>query len=295
MNAPHEQLAHRETPSFVAEIIGRCYSSTPGEIFEEPLHVIALQECQPSYSCQGRYRLPKLGQDFNNIGRLLVLPASTPLEVLTADRPDRVVRCMFSHRTLEEYGAGQQVYDASVLSSFLNLNHRGIFDVLTLLGNELRSPGFASDAMTEALGTTLLIQFARYVKEHPKGPVIHRGGLSRRHLRMITEVVEGETRCPSLTDLSEIAGLSLRHLTRSFKQTTGMTIYSYIEQVRLRKAQALLADTDHMVKDIAFQLGFSCASSFSVAFRKLAGESPQQYRNRVGRTRQKPPAARSSH
>ena len=63
-----------------------------------------------------------------------------------------------------------------------------------------------------------------------------------------------------------------------------MTVYAYIEQVRFEKARALLADTDLLVKDIAYRLGFSCASSLSVAFRKLAGESPQDYRRRVGRS-----------
>jgi len=282
--ARHESLVRVDTAHVVAELIRHPEETKPGEVFREPMHVVALQHRQPSYTCQGRYRVPNVRPDFQSIGRLLVLPAEVPLEVCTLERPDEVVRCMFTQEVLEEYGGDGHIFDGNVLSSLLNFRHRGIEDILGILGNELRSPGFASNALVESLGMTLLIQFARYVREFPKGDIVYRGGLSRRHMRIITEAVEGGTHCPSLSELSDLAGVSLRHLTRSFKESTGMTVYAYIEQVRFEKARALLADTDLLVKDIAYRLGFSCASSLSVAFRKLAGETPQDYRRRVGRS-----------
>ena len=281
--ARHESLVRIDTAHVVAELIRHPAEPAPGEVFQDSMHIVALQHRQPSYTCQGRYRVPNLRPDFQNIGRLLVVPATIPLEVNTSDRPDEVVRCMFTQEVLEEYGGDSHVFDGNVLSSLLNFRHRGIEDILNILGNELRAPGFASNALVESLGMTLLIQFARYVRDFPKGDIVYRGGLSRRHMRIITEAVEGGTQCPSLSELSDLAGVSLRHLTRSFKESTGMTVYAYIEQVRFEKARALLADTDLLVKDIAYQLGFSCASSLSVAFRKLAGETPQDYRRRVGR------------
>ena len=291
----HQSLVRVDTAHVIAELITHPPATKVGEVFEEPLHVVALQQRQPSYSCQGRYRVPNVRSDFQSIGRLLVLPASVPLEVSTVERPDEVVRCMFTPEVLEEHGGEGHIFDGNVLSSLLNFRHRGIEDILNILGSELRSPGFASNALIESLGMTLLIQFARYVREYPKGDVVYRGGLSRRHLRIITEAVEGQARCPSLSELSDLAGVSLRHLTRSFKESTGMTVYAYIEQVRFEKARALLADTDLLVKDIAYRLGFSCASSLSVAFRKLAGESPQDYRKRVGRSNKRVSPSYSSH
>ncbi len=49
------------------------------------------------------------------------------------------------------------------------------------------------------------------------------------------------------------------------------------------------------MKDIAYRLGFSCASSLSVAFRKLSGECPQDYRKRVRRARQSVKATGTAH
>ncbi len=281
----YESLVRCDTAHVVAELICHPAETEVSEVYEAPLHIVALQQRQPSYSCQGRYRLPNMRSDFQNIGRLLAVPARVPLEVCVPDYPaDEVVRCMFTQEVFAQYGGDGCLSDGNVLSSLLNFRHRGIEDILNMLGNELRAPGFASHALVESLGMALLIQFARYVRDCPKGEVVYRGGLSRRHLRIVTEAVEGQGRCPSLAELSALAGVSLRHLTRSFKESTGMTVYAYIEQVRFEKARALLADTDLLVKDIAYRLGFSCASSLSVAFRKLAGESPQDYRRRVGRS-----------
>jgi len=290
-----ECLARVNTAHVVAELITHPGEPKPGEVFEEPLHIVALQQRQPSYFCQGRYHLPNIRPDFHNIGRLLVVPASVPLEICTTERPDEVVRCLFTQEVFEEYGEEGDLLESSVLSSLLNFRHREIEEILNMLGNELRAPGFGSNVVIESLGMALLVQFARYVRECPKGEMIYRGGLSRRHLNIITAAVEGQRSCPSLSELSELTGVSLRHLTRSFKESTGMTVYAYIEQVRFEKARSLLADTDLLVKDIAFRLGFSCASSFTVAFRKLAGESPQDYRKRIKRSGSKLVASAYTH
>lgn len=278
----HESLVRVETPKMVVELISLLPSATGSRVFEEPMHTVALQQKQPRYFSRGRYRIPNQHTDFRNIGRMLVLPAHVPLEVSATERPDGVVRCMFTEEVFREYGGDAGAFDSNMVLSLLNFHHRGIRDILNMLGQELRAPGFSSQALVESLGTSLLIQFVRYVRENPGDEIVHRGGLSRRHLRLITDAVEGSENCPSLAELSALVGVSLRHLTRSFKESTGMTVYAYIEQVRFEKARDLLADTDLLVKDIAHRLGFSCASSLSVAFRKLAGESPLEYRRRIG-------------
>ncbi len=291
----HVSLSRVETRFLAVELLGLGTAPAEHNVYEESMHVVALQKMPPFGGCEGRYRLPSARQDFSTIGRLLVLPASTPLEVRTPTRPEEVTRCLFSDDILKAHGDGCDLYDQNVLSNCLDLRHKGMVDTLTLLGNELRSPGLATALLVESLGITLMVQFARYISDHTKAEAIHRGGLSRRHLRLITDAVEGELKCPSLSDLSRISGLSLRHLTRAFKQTTGTTVFNYVEQVRLDKAKALLADTDLLMKDIAYRLGFSCASSLSVAFRKLSGECPQDYRKRVRRARQSVKATGTAH
>lgn len=277
----HQCLARIDTNSIIAELISQDHPSPINGVFEEPLHVVALQQTLRPGPSEGRYRLPGAAGHFSDIGRLIVMPAEVPLEVRAAGGLHQAVRCLFPHTVLEEYGGSCDLYDRHILSSCLNLRHRGITEILARLRHELQAPGLASVALTEALGTTLVIELARHLNEHPRQPTAYRGGLTRHKFRMITEYVESRESCPSLSDLSDLTGISLRHLTRAFKQTTGGTVYAYIEQIRYQKAQSLLADTDLLMKDIAHRLGFSCSSSFSVAFRKIAGEAPQDYRKRA--------------
>jgi AraC family transcriptional regulator len=49
---------------------------------------------------------------------------------------------------------------------------------------------------------------------------------------------------------------------------------------RLEHAKRMLAG-DQSVKAIAYSLGFSSPSSFSYAFRRVLGETPRQFRQRV--------------
>lgn len=283
----HAVAARLDTHAFSLQLAHNMETAHEYEVYEEPHHVLALQRVQSLGACEGRYITPAARGDYASIGRLLFLPAQTPLEIRTTCRPEQVVRCVFNDGALSDFGGDCDVYDRGALTTFLNVRRREMIELMSLIGEELATPGMAREAMAEALGTALLIQFARYVSSHAQGDVGYRGGLSRRHLRLITEAVEQGERCPTLSELSELVGLSLRHLTRAFKQTTGVTVYTYVEQVRLDKTKSLLADTDMLMKEIAARLGFSCASSLSVAFRKLTGETPQAYRKRHRRAQTK--------
>jgi AraC family transcriptional regulator len=264
-----------------AEIASQIHPSPMNAIYREPLHTIALQQTPRQRFSVGRFCVDGRQENFREIGRVLMMPATIPLEVQASGGLSEYVRCQFTQETLDSYGADVDLYDERVLAGCLNIRHARFANILAQLSQELRSPGLASAAMIEALGATLIIAFARHLSDRATQSSLYRGGLSRQQFRKITEYIETAQNCPTLSDLSQLTGLSLRHLTRSFKQTTGETVYSYIEQVRLQRAQALLARSDVLIKEIAYRLGFSCSSSFSVAFRKIAGETPQAYRART--------------
>ncbi len=282
MYQQHPQtLAKIHTHGIDAEIASQIHPSPVNAIYREPLHTIALQQTPRQGFSVGRFCVAGRQENFREIGRVLMMPATLPLEVQASGGLSEYVRCQFTQETLDGYGADVDLYDEKVLAGCLNIRHARFANILAQLGQELRSPGLASTAMIEALGATLIIAFARHLSERATQSTLYRGGLSRQQFRKITEYIEAAQNCPTLADLSQLTGLSLRHLTRSFKQTTGETVYSYIEQVRLQRAQALLARSDILIKEIAYRLGFSCSSSFSVAFRKIAGETPQAYRART--------------
>ena len=83
-----------------------------------------------------------------------------------------------------------------------------------------------------------------------------------------------------LQDLAALAGLSVDHFVRVFRQATGTTPYRYVLELRLTRARDLLRDGSAPIAEIARDCGFASPSRFSVAFRGRFGQPPTQYRRR---------------
>lgn len=82
----------------------------------------------------------------------------------------------------------------------------------------------------------------------------------------------------SLIHLAEQVFLNASYLSRLFKQTVGMNLSEYIEKARILKAKELLKKRDMKVHEVAKQVGYESAASFTRLFRKATGYSPQEYR-----------------
>jgi AraC family transcriptional regulator len=89
----------------------------------------------------------------------------------------------------------------------------------------------------------------------------------------------------TLAELARACGMSVAYLCRCFKSTTGRTVHAYVEEVRLARAKVLLRETALPLKQIAYELGFSSGSGFSIAFRRATGATPLSYRDRNGGSR----------
>ncbi len=71
----------------------------------------------------------------------------------------------------------------------------------------------------------------------------------------------------TIDKLSRLAGYSKFHFLRLFKEYTGESVHKYINTIRISKVKSMLND-GYNKKEIAEELGFSCASSFSHWLRK---------------------------
>lgn len=82
----------------------------------------------------------------------------------------------------------------------------------------------------------------------------------------------------SLTEAAEYTHVSPQHLSRVFRQSTGITFMDYITRVRIRRAIELLGSDDRKMYEIAEMVGYSSQHYFSSAFKKVLGVSPMEYR-----------------
>ena len=79
----------------------------------------------------------------------------------------------------------------------------------------------------------------------------------------------------SLSTLAAESGYSRAHFMRMFKATIGETPHRYLLELRLRKAQAMIAERSKRVIDIAMECGFSSHAHFTVAFSQRFGARSQ--------------------
>ncbi len=82
----------------------------------------------------------------------------------------------------------------------------------------------------------------------------------------------------SLDHIADAFGLSRRHVTRLFRNKTGMTIGDYHDHERIARAQALLCTTNLPVGDIAWRVGLDSGSALARMMRRVAGMSPSDAR-----------------
>ena len=105
------------------------------------------------------------------------------------------------------------------------------------------------------------------------------GRLDGKTLTRVTDYIESQISGNiAVIDLAAIAGLSLFHFTRAFRNSIGMPPHQYVISRRLERAKILLISTDMIVQDIAWTLGFENLSHFRRKFHEQFGVTPARLR-----------------
>jgi transcriptional regulator of acetoin/glycerol metabolism/AraC-like DNA-binding protein len=105
------------------------------------------------------------------------------------------------------------------------------------------------------------------------------GGLSPGAMRRVREYVEthlGES--IDLLMLAGVAGLSVHHFARQFKQSAGVAPHAYLTQKRVERAREMLVQTDRSLAEIAFAVGFFDQGHLARHFRHMLGTTPREFR-----------------
>lgn len=218
---------------------------------------------------------------FEPLGDMYLVPPGRVLRIKTdGGVQQRSVICYLDPESMQKWLQDDFRWEDDHLKGALNICGANIRNLLFRLAHELRSPGFASDALVEFIAAQITLELGRYctaIKDtRPQG------GLAPRSLRLIDEHLNEVNQIPTLSELAKLCGLSVRHLTRAFRVSRGCSIADYVAQHQLRNAKRLLLG-EQSVKSIAYSLGFASPSSFSFAFRRATGQTPGEFRRRTYR------------
>lgn len=106
----------------------------------------------------------------------------------------------------------------------------------------------------------------------------------RGHTKDITRVMDylkaNYSGALKLQDLSTVVFLSPNYICKLFKDTTGITISEYIQNVRIEEACRILAKTDKKILAISQEVGYKDLRHFQEVFKRITGRSPGEYRRK---------------
>jgi transcriptional regulator GlxA family with amidase domain len=70
-------------------------------------------------------------------------------------------------------------------------------------------------------------------------------------------IVRNPDRRPTLDELAELAGMSSRNLTRTFRRATGISVHEFSTRVRLELARSLAHEPSLTMNTVARRSGLS--------------------------------------
>ena len=82
----------------------------------------------------------------------------------------------------------------------------------------------------------------------------------------------------TLSDTAVQAELQISQFSKLFKHMCGMTFITYLNHIRISKAEERILQTSESITDIALECGFHSIRNFNRTFRKLKGIAPSDLR-----------------
>ena len=91
-------------------------------------------------------------------------------------------------------------------------------------------------------------------------------------------ILEHQSEDLSLGQVARAVNTSTFYFCKMFKKVTGINFTDYLSRVRVEKAKNLLLNPNLRVSEIAFEVGFQSLTHFNRVFKKIAGQSPSEFR-----------------
>ena len=127
--------------------------------------------------------------------------------------------------------------------------------------------------------------FANILKEftvHSDNTYLSKKTLSTLLIETVLERIYHDYAHPlSVEDMASLCGYSKSNFCKIFKQVTGKTFHTILNDHRIQVACTLLQQTRQSVESIALQVGFADSKSFSRRFKDTMGVSPGSYRKQL--------------
>ena len=149
--------------------------------------------------------------------------------------------------------------------------------LIQLIGEETLSQRSARDLVLERLLEVMLIEALRSGSDAASAPGLARG-LNDERLATAIRVLHARPGYPwTVEKLASEAALSRSAFFARFHRTVGIAPMEYLLAWRMALAKKLLRGNDLGIEQVAESVGYSSASTFTVAFARHVGMPPARY------------------
>lgn len=225
-------------------------------------------------------------------GESLIMPAN---ELMCIDFPEArssdPTRCLAM--TIEEERIGQiiqmmnetmpladQLEWTSLRDNFHFTNDQGIYQIIQRLlflftENHPSKDYFVNNMLMELIVRILQVN---HLSWHKNASSDQRN--NNRISAVINYILMNLDKTLTISELSEVAHMSESNFYRVFKNETGISPVSFVNNERIRKAMDMLRNEDVSIKEVYLACGFESRSYFNRLFKKVSALSPQEFQAR---------------
>jgi AraC-like DNA-binding protein len=223
---------------------------------------------------------------------VVIEPAGSPAGRCAIEGPNRSLQLYLTRDVLGRLYAGDEANLPSVLQAFVagTLDHaavrrlplsptllRCLDDLLSCdCEGRTRRHYIQSKAMEIFCNVFDALGVEDGFGSHEASALTSRGVLKAQSILMKNFVSP-----PSLDDLAREVGLSRTALTAGFRAIVKRSVFGYIQELRMQHALTLLQEPGSSITQVAFAVGYTHVSSFSVAVQRRLGVTPRDLRRRV--------------
>ena len=101
---------------------------------------------------------------------------------------------------------------------------------------------------------------------------------------VVSRITDNPSQSLSAAEIAAELGMTESRFSRFFRRATGNTFTDFVNRVRINRACQLLLESDSLITDICYVVGFNNVANFNRRFLDIKGMTPREYR-RQGESR----------
>ena len=98
---------------------------------------------------------------------------------------------------------------------------------------------------------------------------------------IVNRITDDLSQPQALADLARELGMSASRFSRFFRHATGNNFTDFVNRIRINRASQLLMESDRMISQICYEVGFNNIANFNRRFLEIRGMTPSEFRRQA--------------